>query len=134
MTAVFQETSFKSVDMPVKLFVFALTLRELLCLELSESVAKGTNLPWNNAEGMRRCAHTFSPGGMWQAVAAPVGLGSPGELHVHPPWSQHLPDVSQGGLSPNEDGCPCGTVVMNAKLQFLGCVIQLRTLGLVFPY
>ena len=86
MTAVFNETSFlhdlyltfKSDEMPVKLFVFALTLGGLLCLELSESVAKGMNLLWNNAEGMRRCAHMFSPGGTWQAVAAPGRAGQPG--------------------------------------------------------
>lgn len=29
------------------------------------------NLPCNNAEGMRRCACTFPPGGTWQAGAAP---------------------------------------------------------------
>lgn len=88
MTAELKETSFlhdlyltfKSEEMPVssKFFLFALARRGLLCLELSESVAKGTNLPWNNAEGMRRCAHTFSPGGTWQAVAAPGRAGQPG--------------------------------------------------------
>lgn len=86
MTSVFNETSsshhlyltFKSDEMPVKRFVFALALGGLLCLELRESVAKGMNLPWNNAEGMRRCVHTFSPGRTWQAVAAPGRAGRPG--------------------------------------------------------
>lgn len=86
VTAAFNETSFsrdlyltfKSDEMPVKLFVFVLTLGGLLCLELSESVAKAMNLPWNNAEGMRRCVHTFSLGHTWQAVAAPGRAGQPG--------------------------------------------------------
>lgn len=81
--------TFKSDAMPGKLFSFALTLRGLLCLELSDSVAKGMSLPWNNAEGMCRCVHSFFPGGtgrQWQLL---VGLGSLGELYVHPLWSQH---------------------------------------------
>lgn len=65
----------KSSEMPVKLFVCALAFGRLLRLELSESVAKGVNLPWHNAEGMCRCVQTFSPGGTWQAVAAPGRAG-----------------------------------------------------------
>lgn len=75
--------------MSVKFFVFALTLGGLLCLELSESVAKGMNLLWNNAEGMCRCVHSSPRGAHGRQWQLHVGLGSLGELHVCPPWSQH---------------------------------------------
>lgn len=100
---------------------------------------------------------TFSPGGTWQAVAAPGRAGQPGwavcaAAQASAPCTR--PDVSQGVLHPSEDSClwgdtppqrlhafwksiplaQCSTLVMKTNFQILGRIIQPRTLGLVIPY